>query len=331
MIAGEALSAWFADKARQERSQAAVQQFVDEWTGSPLMGGLTRELTLMEQPTPDEVIAAARRFFDRADDLAALLGALIERCRADPFFMPPFHPLTSEIHSGLLLFQHEHLSIGFGVSGVDMLAAKKSGRRGPASIGFSGLWNLFRYVKAGDALVSCWEAEPIGAGFSAGGTGKCRCTGRRRIADGEEILIDGSRESFIVEHASSDMLYLQAMVTMGAAPLAAEYDSATRAFIHAMSTDEASSRVQMMATLLREMDRDDAVPVLRELLASPHFYTRWHIMRELLALDAEAALPDLRRMAQADPHPEVRAAAGQTLQLFFDDALEAEEPEPCHA
>lgn len=79
------------------------------------------------------------------------------------------------------------------------------------------------------------------------------------------------------------------------------------------------------------MERDDAVPVLREFLSSPHFYTRWHIMRELLALDAEAVLPDLRRLAAADPHPEVRAAAAQTLKVFFDEEPATPEPIACPA
>lgn len=331
MIAGEKLAAWLRDKAGQGRSYAAVQAFADEWSCSPLMGGLERELTCLEDRTPQAVLAAARRFLDRTDDLEGLMEALIARCREDPFFLPPLHPLTSEIHSGLLLFQHAELSIGFGVTGVDMLAAKKAFRRGPASIGFTGVWNLFRYIKAGNALVSFWEAPPIEPGFSAATAGQCRRTGRRRIADGEEIVIDGSRESFIVDHADGDIVYLQAMVRTGGAPLTAEYDSETRSFIGATSTDEASSRLQMMATLLRELDRADAIPLLRQSLSSPHFYTRWHIMRELLALDAEAAYPDLRRMADEDPHPEVRAAAAQTLQLFFDNPPARQEAVACPA
>jgi hypothetical protein len=330
MIAGETLAAWLGDPDAQRRSHDAVEAFVAEWSGSRLLGGLHRDLEHLVSPTPQDVIAVARRFFDRKEALQELVEALVARCRADPFFMPPFHPLTSEIHAGLLLFHHDHLSIALGVTGVDMLAAKKAVRRGPASVGFTGVWNLFRYLKAGNALVSFWEAEPIGAGFSAATAGQCRLTGRRRIADGEEILVDGRSESFIVDHADSDILYLQAMVRTGAAPLTAEYDSETRGFIGATSTDEASSRVQMMATLLREMDRGDAVPVLLDSLASPHFYTRWHIMRELLALDAEAALPALRNMAASDPHPEVRAAAIQTLQLFFEEQ-EPREVQACRA
>jgi hypothetical protein len=146
-----------------------------------------------------------------------------------------------------------------------------------------------------------------------------RLVERRAIHDGEEMVVDGRHQSFIIDHASSDMILLQALVRVGAAPVAIEYDSKTMSFIGASSTDEVSSRVQMMVSLLRTMGREDAVPLIVAALDSPHFYARWHIMRELLALDADAALPHLRRMAESDPHPEVRATAQQTLQLFFAD------------
>jgi hypothetical protein len=325
MIAGTALAAWLADRAGQKDSQAAVESLARGWSRHPLMTGLERRLASLPDRTAAAVLAAARDFMDRDEEVAALMAQMIAASRADPFFRPPFHPMSSEIHTGLLLFHHPDLSIALGVSGVDMLAAKKAGPRGATSIGFTGVTTLFRYLKAGGATISFWEAPPITERFLASQAGKCRLTGRRRIEDGEEILIDGRYQSFIIEHARSDMLYFQAMVRPGAAPLAAEYDSRTLAFIGASSTDEASSRVQMMVSLLRTMEREDALPLIEEALASPHFYTRWHIMRELLAMDADAALPPLRRMAIADPHPEVRAAARQTLDLFFAEEGEAED------
>jgi HEAT repeat protein len=141
--------------------------------------------------------------------------------------------------------------------------------------------------------------------------------------------MDGRRESFVIEHLYSDMLCLQASVQVEAAPLAVDYDSRTLRYLGAASTDEAASRTQMMVTLLRLLDRADAMPVIEQALASPHFYTRWHVMREMLALDADAALPSLRRMARQDPHPEVRFAATQALSLFFNE--EAEELVQCRA
>jgi hypothetical protein len=204
------------------------------------------------------------------------------------------------------------------VSGLEALAAKKSASRG-GSVFFTGVTSLFRYLKAGGATLSFWEAPPITDDFFAAEAGQCRLVERRRIEDGEELLVDGRYQSVIVDHASSDIVYLQATVRCGAAPLSVEYDSGTRSIIGASSTDEASSRLQMMVSMLRAMERDDALPLIMEALGSPHFYVRWHIMRELLAMDADAALPGLRRMAEDDPHPEVRAAARQTLQLFFEE------------
>lgn len=323
MIAGKALAAWLADRGAQKKSHDAIEACAEHWGRQPLMTQLERRLSELSEPGPAAVLAAARTFLDEEGEIARLIEALLAESAKDPFFRPPFHPLSSEIHTGLLLFHNPLLSIGLCVSGVDVLAAKKSGPRPPTSVGFAGISSLLRFPKAGGATLSFWEAPPITDGFVASEAGQCWLTDRRRIEDGEEILIDGSYQSFVIEHAEADMLYFQTMARTGIAPVTAEYDSRTLAFIGASSTDEASSRVQMMVSLLRTMDRQDALPLIEEALDSPHFYTRWHIMREFLAMDAEAALPSLRRMAAADPHPEIRAVARQTLGLFFDGEEEA--------
>ncbi|MEA3046009.1 MAG: hypothetical protein QOJ53_341 [Sphingomonadales bacterium] len=324
MIAGPALTAWLADRDGQSRSLAAVNAFSERWRLQPLMTRLQRALADRPEPTAEGVLDAARAFLDSTDEIGLLMEQLIAASRKDPYFRPPFHSLASEVHAGLVLFNDAELSIALGVSGVERVAAKKADERASGSIAFAGVTQLFRYLKAGGATLSFWEAPPITDSFLASRAGKCRLVDRRRIEDGEEILIDGRYQSFVVEHASSDLLFLQATVHVGAAPLVVEYDGSTHNFVGASSTDEASSRVQMMVSLLRTMERADALPLIEESLASPHFYTRWHVMRELLALDAEAALPALRRMAAADPHPEVRGAARQTLDMFFPDEREEE-------
>ena len=325
MIAGPALSAWLADRDAQKRSLAAVEAFAARWSLQPLMTQLERALSEMPERTPEAVLDAARTFLGKTDEIGLLMDQLIVASRKDPFFRPPLHRLVSEVHTGLLLFNNPDLSIALSTSSVDITAARKTNAHGPGSIGFTGVTNLFRYVKAGGATLSFWEAPPITDLFLASQAGKCRLVDRRRIEDGEEIVVDGRYQSFVVEHATSDMVFFQATVHAGAAPLAAEYDGRTHTFVGASSTDDASSRIQMMVSVLRTMERRDALPLIEESLASPHFYTRWHIMRELLAMDAEAALPPLRRMAAGDPHPEVRAAARQTLDLFFaDDRAEAQ-------
>jgi hypothetical protein len=201
MIAGAALAAWLADRGAQQRSHAAVEACARHWSRQPLMTEVERQLADLDELSADAVLGVARDFMDKVDDIAVLMDELIASSGQDPFFRPPFHPMSSEIHTGLLLFHNPDLSIALGVSGVDMLAAKKAGKRGATSIGFTGVTTLFRYLEAGDATVSFWEAPPITDAFLASEAGQCRLVDRRKIGDGDEILIDGRYQSFIVEHA----------------------------------------------------------------------------------------------------------------------------------
>jgi hypothetical protein len=318
MIPGTALAQWLADRDSQRNSQERLDAAARKWSVAPLMTRLDREVVELEPRTSEALLAAARRFMDRTAEIDAMISELIAASREDPFFRPPFHPLVNEVHHSLLLYHHPELSISLGVSGVDMLAAKKTGRTGRASINFNGYSTLLRFLKAGNATLSFWEAPPIGDDFSAVETEPCRLVGCRRIEDNEEIVVDGRHQSFVIEHAESDILFFQTVARAGAAPVGTEYDSDSLQFIGASSTDEASSRLQMMVSLLRALGRDDAFALFEEALASPLFYTRWHVMREMLAMDADAALPSLRRMAEGDRHPDIRTAAQQTLAMFFD-------------
>ena len=320
MIPGVALAQWLADRDAQKRSYERLDAAARRWSVQPLITRLDREVKELDPRTSEALIGAARRFMDRTGEVEAMMAELIGECRADPFFRPPFHPLVNEVHHSLLLYHHPDLSISLGVTGVDMLAAKKTGRSGGASINFTGYASLLRFMKAGGATVSFWEAPWIGDNFLASEAGKCRMTACRRIADGEEIFVDGRHQSFVIEHAESDILFFQAVARAGCAPVGVEFDSDNLNCIGASSTDEASSRLQMMVSLLRALGRDEAFALFEEALASPQFYTRWHVMREMLAMDADAALPSLQHMAEADPHPDIRAAARQTLDLFFEDA-----------
>jgi hypothetical protein len=328
MIIGDELRRWLADTTSQDRTldeiQAAGRRFVE----SAAMRRLLDELERADGA--EAVMQAASRFISDFEAGESLLGELIGSVAADPFHRPPFRPVASPLHLGLLLVEDPRVTIMLGVTRADALAEKRLGRTGPASITFDGQHALYRFLKADGAVISFWESPRIEAGFTAEDSGQCRLVGRRRIVDGEIIPIDGRFQSFLIDHAASDIVYLKAGTQIGAAPVSVEYDSDSHVFVGASGADEAGARVQTMVSLLRLLDRQDAAPAIEEALKHPHFYVRWHAMREFLALDAERALPSLRRMAASDPHPDVRAAAGATLDAFFPDDA-SEEAEPCPA
>lgn len=320
MIIGGALGAWMEDRPAQARTMARIRERAREFEGSRDWVLLDSELAAAEAGGADAVLAVARRFIASGRVVEDAIDRLVAAASADPFYRPHLRLASSPVHCGLVLFDRPALTLLAAALDADAIAAKRSNRKGGASIVFTGERALFHFIDAGGATLSFWEAPAIEPGFTAAESGLCRLVERRTIADGETVEVDGRCGTFVVDSAPRNIVYVRASTPLGAAPLRVEYDSVTRDFVGASSTDETSSRTQMMLALLRILEREDAVPVFRELLGGEHFYARWQTMRELLALDSDAALPHLREMAAGDPHPDVREAAAQTLARFFPDA-----------
>jgi hypothetical protein len=320
MIPGEELARWLRDDARQAQTMGGIDRVSRRLKALPSFERLAASLDRLARPRAADILECARIALADGQMIGEAFACLVQGAAADPYFRPPLRNINSEIHSGILLLDRPELTVFLAVLGADGLAAKRLARRGPASIVFSGQQSLYKFVRAGGATLSFWEAPAIGPGFTAPASGACRLTSRRRIADGEELLLDGRRQGFVVDHAPADLFYIQAITTAECAPLTVEYDCDSLRFAGASSTDEVSSRTQMMLTLLRTLDRRDAVPVFVAMLRHRHFYARWQAMRELLALDCDAARPHLQAMAEADPHPEVRDAAAAALASCFPAA-----------
>jgi len=331
MITGQALEGWFADKAGQSSTVDHLEAVRRRLRSLPRVAELERRAEAADGRRAEPLLAAARTFLQDEEAIDDCLDLMIEAALENPFFRPPMRNALSEIQAGLLLVDRPLLSVYLSIADSAGIAEKRLGRRGPASIAFTGRRSIYRFLRAGEGVLSLWEAPDIEPGFSAQTSGCCRLLERRAVSDGDLLELDGRRHGFVIEHARSDIVYLQASTPAGSAPLTVEYDSRTLRFAGASSSDELSSRIQLMLSLLRTMDRREAAPFFREMVSSQHFFDRWHAMREFLALDAEQALPCLRDMAERDPHPEVREAARSTLALFFDHAETGREAAPCPA
>lgn len=313
MIVGDELQAWVRDRRRQRETQQAVDAFGADWPKRAVHQHFDAAMAPLRDPSVSEVVDTVRRLIENDAWMDVLVASIAQPMRDDPFFLPPFPALKSELHSGLLVYENDHVQIAVSVGSAAQLAEKKTGGAG-GSINFSGQITILRFLRAGGIRLSFWEARPIADDFAASGAGLCRHVGSRRIADGETIVVDGRSQSYIVDHASANFLLLQAAIKTGQAALGVEYDAATGGYLGCSATDDADSRVQMMATLLRKLGGGEtAARAVADLLDHPRFFVRWHAMRELLGIDPAAALPRLTAMAARDPHPDVRAAAAATL------------------
>lgn len=313
MTRAHELREWLVDRGLQASTQGRIDGFGRDWDRGAVQQAFESAMATLPSQSAEAAAAAARTLF--ADDswVDRLIAGLAAPMRADPFFEPPFRPMSSDIHGGLIVFEDERMSIAAGVTQAWELAAKKTASRGATSVGFSGRVSVFKFVKAGGARISLWEAPPITADFTAADAGRCARTGERQLADGDILTVDGRYQGYVIEQARANLLVLQAEITLDAAPLSVEYDSATLSYVGCSATRDGASRIQMIATLLRRLGSDAAFPALAGFLDHPDFFVRWHVMRELLGIDAEAALPHLEHMAAHDPHKEVRRTARSAL------------------
>lgn len=309
MAADRQLQTWLSDRGAQRRTQSAIDRFGRDWDAGPVQRRFDAAMAALPDQNAETVAEAVRALF--ADDgwVDFLVGGLTAELGEDPYFEPPFRAISSDIHAGLIVYEDERLTLAAGVTSVAGLAAKKTAPRGATSIGFTGRMTVLKFVHAGDALLSFWEAPEITAGFTAAEAGTCRKAGEQRLADGDILVVDGRRRTYVIEQARGNLFVLQAEITRDQAPLNVEYDSASLAFVGCSANGDSASRIQMITTLIRKLDCDGAFEAVAAFIGHPDFFVRWHVMRELLGIDAAAALPHLKRMAARDPHPDARRAA----------------------
>jgi len=312
MLASPALDRWLTDRSAQaasvERSAAARRA----WQQAPELCGLAAALD-RAQSDPDRVADIAFGLIADADVAHRFVRDMLAAMTADPFFTPPLRPIPGAIGAGVRLFDHPDLTLSLVTVQVDRLAAKKQDQRSARAIAFSGNLALRRIVRAGDAVVQHFFAEPAGPDFSIASHPSCRIGGERRLADGDLFIVDGRRESFTFAHARATIVYLECEVLAGAAPLRVEYDSGSLRPIAASSTDMGGSRAQMMLSALRSLQPSPDIRLYDHLLGDASFEVRWHAMRELMLTDAESGWSRLRRMAREDRHSELRETAARIV------------------
>lgn len=300
----------FLDRDRFVAAQARSREVASTWRESDGHRRATAIFAGLENAPAEAVADAAEALIGNDGWPAAMLTPLIAALAADDWFDPPFRVSRDALRIGAVLFDSPIVSIAASVLSADILATLPA----PATLVVPGRLSVVRYWRANGAMLRRWHVARADDGFVAATAPPCVEGDAVILRDGMTLRIDGRDTGQLIAAAPSDLVMLTATIRRDASPFMREYAIDGGALVRVAALDEAAARTQMLLALLRHMGRTDAADCFDAASRDPAFFVRWQAMREWIALDAAAALPRLRVMAD-DPHPEVRQAATQTATL----------------
>jgi len=182
------------------------------------------------------------------------------------------------------------------------------------SVSFAGTANSLRVLK-GTMRARIWTLQPITDADDIAAIDRAATPGEPFELRAGETRRLTSYETLEYLPSDTSILMLITQMSEGESPMSFVCDADTGRIRSTQAIGQAPSRLQMLSSLLRISGRMDAWDPIRDLLEHELHFVRWHAMRELLALDAPRALPDLMRLMESDPQPSVRRAARAALAI----------------
>lgn len=278
--------------------------------------GLLTAIGALADTPADVAIARLLPWLTDTGWLRGRLDAALTLLAADPFARPPLRMVGGGDGGpgGLVIADHGAIRLTL------QLRPFTANGAAPATAVFVPGRAAIHVLHCGGAairahMVAVSAAEEAG-GFTAQDAAPCLTQPPRPLRTGETLILDTARQSFTLQGARRDILFLELTVQPPSRLPIRTYDIATGRLTHVSASRRDSSFRQMALALLRQLGRTDAAPLFIAETASEDFAARWTAMRELVALDSATALPHLAAMAANDPHPEVRRAAAATHALF---------------
>lgn len=248
----------------------------------------------------DDVAAAVDRIMPFLADTGWLDALLRDGCRAMAADALSLWPLRASRSGGarqLLLARSERIVATLAI--IDPMEPGKA----LEPVAFVGRRLLCRPLGGAAAPAMLYELAD----------GQAASRGMIALSPDKVHALDESRFAWRFMPARRPVVLLRAHIA-GPGPVSIHrHDGADGARLSSILADEEHDRAMMMLSLLRMQGRTDAAALFRTALDAPSGLQRWAAMREWLALDTAAALPDLAAMADGDADAAVRDVARQTL------------------
>ena len=251
------------------------------------------------------------------DRIDVLISEELLRFASRPLYATTARTIDNEALTGIVRFDSEHLRVSLVSIGPIAHRIKKS-RKNKARVSgitMQGTDSAIRFIKGGNATLNLWTAEP----FNREDPLSFREMHQRpdkKVTDGDMLFLEGGSTGLSIASCESPIVFTIATRNTPRTAVNVHYDM--KGNLHSFTAaDMKSSRVQLLATLLRELDWHMGVEQLIDIATKhPDHFVRWHAMRESLVMDISASTPILNHMVDHDLHPQVREAAAQTVALI---------------
>lgn len=265
----------------------------------------------------EEAAARAERLFADIGWLERIFDSLLGEMARVPLLDPPLRAGRDRAQAALVLHDGPVAHVALRMERRD---AMPDPEKLPVTLVVPGRVTITRHVRPGGVRLLRWHVGTVGPDFTRAAAAPARALPAIVPAPGAVLRCDGRCEGEIAVGGSGCRLALVAEIKAGAAPLARGYRIADGALVQIVSADDAASRSEMLLAYLRHAGRRDAGARFDAATRDRAFHTRWAAMREWLLLDRAAAWPRLTEMAVSDAHPDVRAAAAQTMRRVVHGA-----------
>lgn len=249
----------------------------------------------------------------------------LENYAASSFYDMGARAPESGISSSLRLWGNEIIDLSLVSLPQYDFRAYKSRHKGDGS-DFSSIivsaCDTYLHVLSGkQARLSVYDYKEIGFDTAIDSDLCCQNVKQYDISDGSEMFLHGGSQGWEIDSIEGPFLALLITIKIYRSPVVAKYSKATGILESVSGGDVQSSRVELMAILMRTMtDGATTCDALCPYIQHRDHYVRWHVAREMLAADVQLALPHVLTLIN-DTHPQVAEAAKATISIIEEGKI----------
>ncbi|BFT32284.1 hypothetical protein D210916BOD24_34600 [Alteromonas sp. D210916BOD_24] len=137
------------------------------------------------------------------------------------------------------------------------------------------------------------------------------------LRDGDVVKLKAGMHAIHFREVNEDMIYHEVSGLDSQVKVIGEYNLSSLKLVGVSAANLASSRAEMFAEMVANLNHKASIPVLEKLGAHTDHFVRWSAAMNLYALDQDAGIHLIQKLTQ-DPHPDVKATAQRCCEMFAE-------------